>query len=180
MRIDFMRDQARQFEISVPPDQVTALRVWHCKYKSLKAIEACENLRTLVIATLPDDSIEFLGGLARLEYLRILHMPKLRSLSALAGLEELRCLSLATAPSWDASRKRTVIDALEPLAELPALKHIELLSIVPADRSLEPLTRVRYLESARFSGYQHNEVERFYAITQARNDFVPCSVFGGG
>lgn len=177
MKIDLMRDQARQFNVSAHAEEVTSVRVWHCKYKSLKAIEAYVNLRTLVIGTLPDDSIDFLAGLKQLEYLRILHMPKVQNVSALAELEALNCLSLATAPGWDSSRKRTVIDTLEPISALPSLKHIELLEIVSADGSLEPLVRIRHLESARFCGYRLDEVKRFYVITQVEDGFNPRSEF---
>ena len=177
MKIDLMRDPGRQLNIPVPPEQVTALRVWHCKYKSLRAIEACVNLRTLVIATLPDDSIDFVAGLKQLECLRILHLPKISEVSPLAGLNALRCLSLTTLPSWDSSRKRTVIDTLEPITALPSLRHLELLRVVSADGSLEPLLQLHHLENARISGYRRDEMMRFYATTQARDGFNPRCEF---
>lgn len=177
VKIDLLRDSAKLFKLSFNPEEVTSLRVWNCKYRSLKAIEECVNLRELVIAPLPDDSIDFLAGLKKLEYLRILHMPKVHHVSALAELDALICLSLATSPGWDSSHKRTVIDTLEPIGGLPSIKHIELFNIVSADGSLDPLARLPHLESARFSGYSVDEVERFYAMTRAQENFNPNSSF---
>ncbi|MDR0277987.1 MAG: hypothetical protein LBJ37_08885 [Paucimonas sp.] len=177
MKVDLMREPSKQLILSVPPEEITSLRVWHCKYKSLKAIEQCVNLRELVIGTLPDDSVDFLSGLKQLEYLRILHMPKLRQISALAQLDAMICLSLATAPSWDSAGKRTVIDTLEPISALPALKHVELICVIPADGSLDPLASVPRLESARLGGYPTDLVTRFYAMTGVRDNFNPSSSF---
>jgi hypothetical protein len=70
-------------------------------------------------------------------------------LGPLARLTSLVTLRLETLPSWDASGKRTIVESLEPLAELKALEHVELFSVLPPDRSLEPLERLPSLVTAR-------------------------------
>jgi hypothetical protein len=68
-------------------------------------------------------------------------------------LRKLETLSLATLPSWDASRRRIQVQSLEPLAKLPALRAIELFGVVNPDRTLAALATNRTIKTARFAGY---------------------------
>ncbi|GAB7128710.1 hypothetical protein JCM19000A_32180 [Silvimonas sp. JCM 19000] len=177
MYLDLMRETASVFSVPEQAENVTALRIWHCKYKSLKALSVFKNLEELMIAGYPDSSLEVLQSLKKLKFLSILHMPKISDLAALAGLDNVETLSLATSPAWDAAGKRTTIDSLEPVAEMASLKHLELLGVCPPDKSLAALVRCTGLQTARFSQYPLDEVERFYSTTKAVNQFNPKSKF---
>ncbi|MFD0808201.1 hypothetical protein ACFQ0K_19065 [Nocardioides caeni] len=134
MHVDLMRDKAR----TMPQDEgvdVSALRVWHCNYQSLAAVRGYPNLKTLVVATYPDDSLEPLADLEQLEYLSLLHLPAVTDLAPLARLNRLRTLRLSTLPSWDSSGKVTTVESLAPLATLPHLKHLELFGVRPVESS---------------------------------------------
>jgi hypothetical protein len=80
---------------------------------------------------------------------------------------------LSTLPSWDASRKTTTIESLEPLAAIPALAHLELFSICPPDKSLVPLEKCKDLRTARISQYPRAEIDRFFAGKKVGNRFNP-------
>jgi hypothetical protein len=127
----------------------------------------------LIIATYPDDSLEALSQLKDLKHLRIVHLPKVGDLAPLAHLTSLTTLCLATLPSWDSSGKRTVVASLEPLTKLERLRHIELFSVVPPDKSLEPLERLASLQTARLQGFPKAEIRRFFAATGVENAFAP-------
>jgi hypothetical protein len=160
-----MRDPSRDFpEIQVPA-AVETLRVWHCKYRTLADLAKLTNLRGLEVATYPDETLDPVAELTKLRYLRILHLPKVTTVSPLGRLSSLVTLRLDTLPSWDASRKRTVVESLAPIGLLKNLKHIELFGVVPADRSLRPLEECTALETARFHLIPKAEIKRFYAAT---------------
>ncbi|QCX51119.1 hypothetical protein [Ralstonia pseudosolanacearum] len=187
MFVDFMRDKARQMPTLANPLAVESLRIWHCSYKTLDSITMFQNLRTLAIATFPDLSLEPIGTLAKLRHLRILHLPKVVDLSPLANLAHLETLSLEVLPSWDASRKKTIVNALEPLAQMQNLKHLCLCGVVPVDRSLTPLERCGSLVTALIHGYPRKETDRFFAASGMRkahnpplrlNDTVPYAAAG--
>src|SRR5689334_3516641 len=127
--VDLMRDQGRTFPPKPLDLQARSMRIWHCKYRTLDAITQFRQLRILSIAGLPDAPLEAIGSLDQLEWLSILHLPKVTSLAPLGRLSRLRCLSLQTTPGWDGSNKRTTVDSLQPLAELPALEHLGLFGI---------------------------------------------------
>ncbi|MGA3846832.1 hypothetical protein ACI2UC_25385 [Ralstonia nicotianae] len=171
--VDLMRDKAGSFPDVPAVDSVRALRVWHCKYKSLVKLSAFHNLEELVIASFPDDSFAALESVGKLRYLSVLHMPKIKSLAPLANLRELEILSLATSPTWDASGKCTVVESLEPLANLHKLKHLELFGVRPQDASLAALEQCKSLESVRLSQYPKEEIERFISVAGVRNAFNP-------
>ncbi|MDO3624509.1 hypothetical protein Q3O98_25920 [Ralstonia pseudosolanacearum] len=171
--VDLMRDKAGSFPDVPAADSVRALRIWHCKYKSLAKVGTFHNLEELVIASFPDDSFAALEGARKLRYLSVLHMPKINNLAPLANLSELETLSLATSPTWDASGKCTVVESLEPLANLHNLKHLELFGVRPQDASLAALERCKSLESVRLSQYPKEEVERFIGVAGVRNAFNP-------
>lgn len=171
--VDLMRDKAGLFPDVPDAEGVRALRIWHCKYKSLAKLSAFHNLEELVIASFPDDSLVVIENARRLRYLSVLHMPKIRSLAPLADLSELETLSLATSPTWDASGKCSLVESLEPLVNLHNLKHLELLGVRPQDGSLKVLEQSKSLQSVRFSQYPKTEVERFLRATGVRDAFNP-------
>jgi hypothetical protein len=176
-RLDLMRDAAKSFPVPLDASRVTHLRVWHCKYASLAGLSRFSNLQELVIATYPDATLDALAGLASLRVLHIVHLPKISDLRPLQSMKELQSLSLATLPSWDASRKRLTISGLEPLAALVGLQHVELLGVVTADKSLAALEGCRALVSARLHGYPTSEVQRFFEATRVANAFNPPTTF---
>ncbi|HRW51932.1 MAG TPA: hypothetical protein P5081_03540 [Phycisphaerae bacterium] len=150
-------------------------KIWHCKYRSVAPLSEYRNLRALCIATHPDDNLEMLRGLQRLEWLKIIHLPKVRDLTPIADLGKLQSLSLQTLPGWDASGKTTTIESLAPLKDLPRLRHLELFGIRPPDKSLEALHDCRHLKSARFSKFGKLATKAFYEAVGASNDFMPES-----
>lgn len=179
MTVEYIRDGARSLPAPPAPSEVTALRVWHCKYKSLEVLSVFENLATLVIATYPDADLEPLVGLRKLEYLSIMHMPKVSDLAPLSKLQKLATLRLSTLPSWDSSGKQTMVRSLAPLAELPALTHLELFGVVPEDGSLDDLENCPSLETLRVNKYPKSAVDRFYQWTGLADSFAPApSVHG--
>jgi len=171
MHLDLMRD--KQKTMPTVDRSVDSLRVWHCGYRTLKPVGELPQLRKLVIATFPDDSLAFLSALRNLRHLRILHLPKVTDLAPLAELRELRSLSLSTLPSWDSSGRVTEVESLDPLGTLAALEHLELFGVVGRTRSLAAIERCRSLTSARFSKYPKEEVHRFYAATKVSDAHVP-------
>lgn len=171
MHLDLVRDGRR----TMPPldTSIDSLRVWHCRYQTLGPVGNLHGLRTLVVGTFPDNSLEGLRPLRNLRFLRILHLPKVTDLGPLVELRELQSLALETLPSWDSSDKVTEVESLEPIANLPSLRHLELCGVVPSDRSLAVLEGCRRLVSARFSKYPAAEVKRFYLKSGCTDDHVP-------
>ena len=173
MIVDHVRDSARSLPEVVDPSAVTAMRVWHCKYRSLEGLGEYVNMQVLVVASYPDASLEPVSGLKALRYLGVLHLPEVNDLSPLAANASLETLRLATLPSWDSSGRTTTVESLEPLTALPALRHLELLGIVPSDSSLAPLERCSSLRSVRLSKYPPDEVDRFYAARRVDREHAP-------
>jgi hypothetical protein len=173
MHLELMRDTAKRMPLIDEPESYDSARIWHCKYVTLAPLERFIKIRALSIATVPDLSLSFLSTLRKLEWLSLLHLPNITDLSPLADLPDLRFLELSTLPGWDASGKRTVVSALEPLQALPFLEHVSLLGVVPADKSLSPLERCRHLTSARFHGVAPEEKSRFFAVTGAADMHIP-------
>lgn len=156
------------------------MRVWHCKYGSLRELSSFPNLSTLVIATFPDADLEVLGTLSRLRDLSILHLPNITSLDPIRTLRDLEVLRLHTLPSWDSSGKKTVVESLAPVASLPRLRHLELFGVVPRDGSLRELEGHPSLQTARFHKYAKKEKERFYEVTGLDDSFAPEPAEGLG
>lgn len=177
MHLELMRDPSGTFPEIAEPDAVLSAKVWYCKYKSHLPLAQFRNMEELVIAGFPDASFEFLGRLEKLRVLHVLHMPKISDIVPLANLVHLKSVSLATLPSWDASRKTTIIQSLEPLAAIPELAYLELFGICPADKSLAPLERCRHLQTARISQYPMAEIDRFYSAAKISNEFNPKPSF---
>lgn len=171
--LDLMRDKSTTFPEIDNPEEVFALRIWHCKYRSLSKVSHLINLKELAIATLPDDTLEMLVPLKELRFLSILHMPNVSSIEALSNLDGIESLSLSTSPAWDAAGKSTAIESLEPLIKLKNLQHLELFGVLPQDKSLAILSYCRNLKTARFSKYAQEEVENFYKATMVTNQFNP-------
>lgn len=174
MHVDLMRDKSATFPLGAMPAGVDSLCVWHCKYKTLKPIAELRQLRALRIASFPDETLDFLSELKGLEWLSILHLPKVTSLGPLGQMADLRWLALQTLPSWDASRKRTVVDSLRPLAELPRLQHVSLLGVIPEDRSLHDLKVAGNLKTARLHGFPKDVTANFFAETAVQNAHIPA------
>jgi hypothetical protein len=173
MRLELVRDAARSFPEVESPSKVSTLCVWHCKYETLEAVAEFENLQVLKIASFPDISFEFLANLSQLKWLSVLHLPKVQDLEAISRITSLRFLELQTLPSWDSSRKRTLVQSLVPLSKLSNLEHISLLGVVSKDMSLVPLERCKRLKTARFHGYPSQEVERFFQKSGVANAHMP-------
>ena len=173
MDLEYIRDKSKEMPIIESPEDVISIRVWHCKYHSLREIGKCINLRVLVIATLPESDFQFLSACKKLKYLSILHMPKIQNLEGLSHLLELETLSLRSLPSWDAAGKVTIVSSLVPLAKLPDLKHVELFGVVEQGKSPLVLEKCNKLRSARFSKYDKKYVEQFYASTGVEYCFAP-------
>lgn len=175
--VDLVRETAAEFPQIEGRENIRSLRVWHCKYRSLRAVAGFQNLEELVIATFPDISLDAIGSIRRLRYLSILHMPKVTDLQALSGLSDLESLSLQTSPSWDASGKCSVVESLDPIAEIAGLKHLELFGVCPPNKSLAAVELVKGLQTARFSQYPKAEVARFYRLTGVKNGYNPQPTF---
>ncbi len=175
MHLEMMRDQAKKFPTIENAVDITRLKIWFCKFSDLSPIAQFSNVRELEIAGVPNESLDFLKALPRLGVLKIIHMPKIRQLDALASLDELVCLSLSTSPSWDASRKFLRVESLEPISKISRLRHLELFGVCPVDKSLKSLEACEGLLSARFSQYPQKEIERFYREKNVSNEFVPTS-----
>jgi hypothetical protein len=180
MHLDLMRDRASAFPQLENKAEIRTLRIWHCKYKSLQAVAEFQNLEELVIASFPDKSLEIIAPLRKLRYLRILHMPKVSELEVLSRLPNIESLSLSTSPAWDSAGKCTIVDSLGPIAGLVALKHLELFGVCPVNKSLAVLEQCKNLQSARFSQYPQEELERFYRATGTANLFNPEPSFPVG
>jgi hypothetical protein len=175
VNLELLRSIERTMPVPPNPEAFLSLRIWHCKFKSLAPIAAFVRLEKLTVATYPDATLDALAGLEHLRHLALLHFPKVADLAPLAHLKKLETLSLATLPSWDASRRRIEVQSLEPLAKLPALRAIELFGVVNPDRTLATLAKSRTIKTARFSGYPKKEVCEFYALTGASSDFNTTS-----
>jgi hypothetical protein len=164
MYLELMRDVSKVFPQVENPREIHSLSVWHCKYKTLQSLAEFANLRALKIATFPDASLEFISELKQLEWLSILHLPKITNLNPLSSMATLRYVELQTLPSWDISRKRTTVDTLVPLTRLSALEHLSLLGVVSKAKSLSEIEACTSLRSAKFFGYPKQEIDRFFSL----------------
>jgi hypothetical protein len=171
--IDLARDESRVFPPRPLDLTARSLRIAHCRYGDLNALSQFRELRALEIIGFPNSTLESLSQLLELRWLRVLHLPQVTSLAPLRLLSHLRCLSLATSPSWDSSGKVTCVDSLQPIAHLPELQHIELFGVVPADRSLAALETSSSLRTVRVSKYPKSEVIRFRSVTGFADTFMP-------
>lgn len=178
MHLDLMREVATDFPKIDNKNEVTSLRIWHCKYRTLEGIRQFSNLHTLVVAKWPDTSLSILSEVG-LEYLRIVHLPKIHDLAPLRGLQRLRSLSLQTLPSWDPSGKVQQVESLEPISQLSNLEHLELFGVVSTDKSLSAIENCKKLVSARFSKYPKQEITRYYAATGVSDAHIPRAEFEG-
>lgn len=173
MHIEFMRSPEREVPGVSAPGEVTSLTVWHCKFATLERLAIFTNLRALKIATYPDASLESIQGLKHLQWLSVVHMPKVSDLEPLTKLDKLVSLELATLPSWDASSKRQVVNSLHPIARMPRLQFLALFGVIPKDKSLAALEASSSLQTARVSGYPAKEMKRFYEASSLPSYHVP-------
>ncbi len=177
MHLELTREIEKELQVQEKPDSILSAQIWHCKYRSLLPIKDWRNIETLVIATFPDQSLEFLGQLTSLRYLSILHLPKVTSLAPLENLSSLVSLSLETSPGWDASGKVLTVDSLEPISKLQNLQHIQLFGVRSESKSLKALENCHNLKSGRFSKFPKNEVLRFQEKMSITNDRVPEPIY---
>lgn len=173
MKLDLVRDSSKAMRSIEDKAAIRHLRIWHCSYKTLEPISELVNLESLTVASYPDATLQLVGGLSQLRYLRIMHMPSVEDLAPLAGLAQLRTLLLETSPGWDASGKRTVVQSLLPIAELKHLEHLSLFGVVDRARSLTSLETCPVLRSAQFMGVSKKEIARFYSATRVVNAGAP-------
>jgi hypothetical protein len=160
MHLELMRKKERVFPAIPEPESVTSARIWYCNYASLAPLSQFTNLQNLAIAGYPDSTFEPLGLLGMLESLEIVHLPNIKSLSPLMSLTKLRKLSLSTLPSWDSSGKLTVVESLEPIAEIPLLEELSLFGVVPESRSVDALFKSKSLKRVHVSKYPKLEKQR--------------------
>src|SRR5262245_45226511 len=165
MHLELVRDRARDFPAIDNASSFSSARIWHCRYRTLQPLANFVGLRTLSVATYPDPSFDILARLTSLESLEVVHLPEVRSLSPLTLLKNLRSLSLQTLPSWDASGKKTVVESLAPVANLPFLEELELFGVVPASGTVDDLldSSSPRLKRVRVSKYPKREQERLFA-----------------
>ncbi len=176
MHVHLMHGTAKEFPLLADPLAVTSVLAWFCKFGSLQALGSLPNLLEVKIAGFPDETFDALGGLRALRYLSVMHLPAVHGLEPLRGLASLETLSLSVLPAWEGKRRQHVA-SLEPVAALPALRHLELFGVCPPDLSLAPLEYCPNLVSARFTSYPRREIERFALITQLPDDFAPAPRF---
>lgn len=172
-KLELIRDKSKTMPDISGPSDYGFLKIWHCKYETLKPLQRFHNLQTLIIASYPDESLELLSSLNELRHLSILHMPHVSDLNPLSRLEHLISLSLSTLPSWDASGKVTEVDSLLPVSQLRELKHLELFGVVSKSKTLKDLYRLAGLKSAKFSKYSSMEIRKFFQITVVENEHNP-------
>ena len=87
MHVDLIRDQSKVMPIFGSPTDLTTLRIWFCKYRTLKTLGSLHQLKTLVVAGFPDEDLEFLRELPELHYLQIVRLPRITDLSPVASLQ---------------------------------------------------------------------------------------------
>src|SRR5437870_594532 len=93
MHIDLVREAAHEVPNFADPSSIGSLRIWFCRYETLGPLTTLRQLKTLVIAGVPDENLGFVAELEGLEYLRILHLPRVVDLTPLAELHRLQTLS---------------------------------------------------------------------------------------
>ncbi len=173
MKLDLVRDSSKAMPSIEDKAAIRHLRIWHCSYKTLEPISELVNLESLTVASYPDATLQLVGVLSPLRYLRIMHMPSVEDLAPLADLAQLRTLMLETSPGWDAAGKRTVVQSLSPIAKLQHLEHLSLFGVVDQARSLKSLEACPSLRSAQFMGVPKKEITRFYSATKVVNAGAP-------
>lgn len=173
MKLDLVRDSSKAMPSIEDKAAIRHLRIWHCSYKTLEPISELVNLESLTVASYPDATLQLVGGLSQLRYLRIMHMPSVEDLAPLAGLAQLRTLLLETSPGWDAAGKRTVVQSLSPIAELQHLEHLSFFGVVDRERSLKSLEACPSLRLAQFAGVPKKEIARFYSAMKVVSARAP-------
>lgn len=171
MHIDLAGDMRRTMPVVDNAWDVGSLRVWNCRYTTLRPLEDYPNLRTLVISGYPDDSLEPLGDLRHLRYLSIVGINRISDLAPLAHLPALETLQLE-APKPAGALSIEVV-SFDPLGACAALRHVSIYGIRPVDKSLRPLERCPDLVVARFDALPEAEISRFYAVRGKLDGRIP-------
>lgn len=135
----------------------------HAPQKALACIGGLTQLEALSLFKFGGATFSGLDSLAALRHLVVEHAPKLSSLQALAHLSKLETLEISTPASWDASRRTIKVESLAPLAALKNLRHLTLRGVEPAKGGLEPLAKLKRLETLDVS-----HVYRFTLADHAR------------
>lgn len=173
MHLDLRRDTAKTFPKLADPESFTSLRVWHCKYRTLSPIKQLTNLRRVEIAGMPDDSLQVLASLKKLEWLSIRHLPRVRSLGPLAELTALKYLELRSTVDANQASPRTLVDSLLPLSRLPELVHLTLVEIGAFGEPLTVLERCRSLRSITVEGFPATDIRALLNMRPLRLAAMP-------
>jgi hypothetical protein len=136
MKLELLREKARDFPKIENPLDFTEIKIWHCRYHSLNQLSDFKNVESIEVATYPDASLEFIGELSQVKSLKIIHLPRIHDISPLSKLKSLERLYLAVLPSWD---KLQHIASLNPLRGLMNLRSLSLHGIGVDDGCLKPL-----------------------------------------
>jgi len=70
------------------PLNIRTAKIWHCNYQTLAPVAELVNLETLVIATFPDNCLDFLSELTQLRFLSIMHFAAREQPGAAPGTRE--------------------------------------------------------------------------------------------
>jgi hypothetical protein len=136
MKLELINEKAKNFPKIENPLDFNEIRIWYCNYRSLSLLSDFQNLENIEILGYPDSSLELIGRLSNVKYLRIMHMPRVNDLSPLSNLKLLERLELAVLFSWN---RQQHIKSLQPLNKLSNLQIVELHGVYPDDGSLQSL-----------------------------------------
>jgi hypothetical protein len=155
--VEQIRTFQDEFDQVVEEPPVTGLRLHGCSISDLSAITKMEQLIYLDIFDFGKASLEWIGRLRNLRYLRLMHLPKHHDLSSLSNLKLLEELYLESLPSWDASGKTLVFETLAPLAHLSELRVLRLLTAKVLRDGLSPLFGLSTLAKFETGNYFSTE-----------------------
>jgi hypothetical protein len=116
--------------IVAAPTNATSMRVWYCGVRSFEFLKRFPKLRVLFVAGWSDSDLSALAYLTELRRLKIVHLPKVTSLTTLPVLPRLEEVSLSILASEDP--KLRPIESWDPLCRLPSLKMAYLHGLQPA------------------------------------------------
>lgn len=132
-------DTAKQYAIVAKLQHLDFLRIDFCGKHRLQEIGRHSHVKALELNVFHPESLEGLESFAALEYLFIVHAPKITSFAPLASLAQLKGLLVTTPPSWDASRRTIRIQTIAPLSNLRQLEQLSLTGVEPTTDGLQPL-----------------------------------------
>lgn len=171
MHVDLAGDMRRAMPVVDNAWDVGSLRIWNCRYTTLRPLEEYPNLRTLLISAYPDDSFDPVSELRHLRYLSVTGISRPLDLTPLGQLGTLETLQLE-APKPPGAQAQEV-PSFDPLGNCRALRHVSIYGMRPQDRSLRGLERCADLVVARFDAVPEQEVARFYAVRGKLEGRIP-------